>query len=334
MSDADEPQDGQLGPVIGFMTDSNRVHISLTRATGLPTLTHGSHEPTVSSQIDFTADRPTDLLTLVDVPDQPMASYPLNSSAPSRQEPAESHMHPDITTFALTGQLKLDSGACAPAFETLRRTSAAKEFDVSSLANNNLLASTDFATTVKIPSDPHFVMDEYLNKVRYVLSHHQSGKIDTLLIISQFEAGKLQGIMTQSTNITLHVYIPSSLGGELDSYTVPNHNPALTLPRPLAAQLNLFAGALDIKSYQDYKEICKFLGLDSEAARDGWEIAADGFIVKDGDGRRGGSSGLQKSPVEFFKALCKIRRYGRGIDKSKLGKVLDGHLLWPDDFHR
>ena len=70
----------------------------------------------------------------------------------------------------------------------------------------------------------------------------------------------------------------------LDFYTTPSQVTPLALPRQLAVPLNLFAGQLYLSSYDDYLATCDFLGLSAEAAQDGWEIAGDGFILKDGEG--------------------------------------------------
>ncbi|EME39837.1 hypothetical protein DOTSEDRAFT_37894 [Dothistroma septosporum NZE10] len=90
---------------------------------------------------------------------------------------------------------------------------------------------------------------------------------------------------------------------------------------------------LYITSFEDYVEICKFLGLSTEAAKDGWQLAADGFIVEDGSGRRGGTSGLGRSPVQFLKVfMTKVRRNGEGISKTHMGKLLEGSLFQRSDF--
>jgi hypothetical protein len=76
--------------------------------------------------------------------------------------------------------------------------------------------------------------------------------------------------------------------------------------------------------------MCKFLGLSaklvaSEMEQQGWQVGSDGFILSDDHGRLGGSSDVEKSPVNFFKVLMsKIRRNGGGISKTDMGGVLDG----------
>lgn len=112
----------------------------------------------------------------------------------------------------------------------------------------------------------------------------------------------------------------------------------MTVPRALVIQIDLFAGQLYIGSREDYQEICKFLGLSiwvtTEGMTDqGWNVAADGLILSDDEGRVGGQSGLTKTPVNFFKILMStIRRNGDGIVKTHLGSLLTGKLFHDAEF--
>jgi len=101
----------------------------------------------------------------------------------------------------------------------------------------------------------------------------------------------------------------------------------------LIAQLNLFSGQLYITNYEDFKYLCAYLGLATETAPEGWEIAADGFILRDDQGRVGGAaSRLTKSPVRFLQTLMAIRRDGEGFSKTHMGALLEGKLLQAVDF--
>jgi hypothetical protein len=90
------------------------------------------------------------------------------------------------------------------------------------------------------------------------------------------------------------------------------------------------AHTLYIGSREDYQEIRNFLGIltravTEEMTNQGWDIAADGFILSDDKGRVGGQSGVTESLVNFFKILTsKIRRNGDGIAKTHLGSLLMG----------
>jgi hypothetical protein len=166
-----------------------------------------------------------------------------------------------------------------------------------------------------------------------------------MLIISQWEANEIYTSMRQSRAATLHLYKPRINSGyatldRLDFHTVSGSpfKSSPSVPRALAVQLNLFAGQLYVSSYEDYLEICNFLGLSSQALTKemsdlGWKLSADGFILSDNHGRVGGASGLKQSPVNFFKILfSKIRRNGEGIAKTHMGSLLEGKLLQSSDW--
>ncbi|SMR57643.1 unnamed protein product [Zymoseptoria tritici ST99CH_3D1] len=258
---------------------------------------------------------------------------------PHPADPALHEVHADIIAFARSGKYSTTSKKYMPAFQALRGTSAAKEFDIDRFGGKKVLASADFARTVKQPSQKKsLASDAYQRPVQWIVSRHASGTIDMLLIISPVEACAVLDHVKNSKCTALHLYKPRcnmayDPQDALDFYTTPSQVTPLALPRQLAVPLNLFAGQLYLSSYDDYLATCDFLGLSAEAAQDGWEIAGDGFILKDGEGRRGGSSGLSKSPVEFMKVLMsKIRRNGEGISKTHMGRILDGQLLTREDF--
>ena len=101
----------------------------------------------------------------------------------------------------------------------------------------------------------------------------------------------------------------------------------MSLYRSQVAQLNLFAGQLYFNSYAEYTELCKYLGLSYEASKEGESLQVDGFIVPPT-----GVWGLNKSPVVFLKEYLKMRREGEGMEKTHLGRVLEGGLLEEREF--
>lgn len=183
--------------------------------------------------------------------------------------------------------------------------------------------------------------DLFQRPVQWLLtrSDKETREIDLVMLISPYEADQLLPTLV-SPLITLHMYKPRCNAGfspldKLELFTVSaavGYGPPV-LPRPLSVQLGLFAGQLYISSYEDYLEICKFLGLSTklmskEMEDDGWDIGTDGFILRDGKGRVGGSSGLKKSPTNFLKVLLsKIRRNGDGIAKTDMGRLLEGQVF-------
>jgi hypothetical protein len=181
--------------------------------------------------------------------------------------------------------------------------------------------------------------------VQWVLtkSSKDSREVELVMIISPFEANALLPALSNPL-VALHIYKPLCNNAydpldKLDLFTVSTNATLPILPRSFSVQLGLFAGQLYITSYEDYLEICKFLGLSAmlvtnEMESQGWKIGTDGFIQSDGAGNVGGSSGLTQSPVGFFKVLMsKIRRNGDGIAKTDMGKLLEGQPFleskWP-----
>jgi hypothetical protein len=259
-------------------------------------------------------------------------------AAPAK--PLPHSMHRDVKMFADSGTFIADSEAYMPAFEALQASSAAKFFPIAQLVKNaKLFATADFAKTVE--QSASYLSDGFSRSVQWVLTNRVEGNdavaVDRMLIISHYEANEIYTSMRKSRAATLHLYKPRINSGyatldRLDFHTVSGSlfKSSPTVPRALAVQLNLFAGQLYISSYEDYLEICNFLGLSSQTLTGdlGWKLSADGFILSDNHGRVGGASGLKQSPVNFFKILfSKIRRNGEGIAKTHMGSLLEGKLF-------
>jgi len=255
---------------------------------------------------------------------------------PRTAQPAIHTLHKDVAAFALSGTVLDGSKAYMPAFESLKSTCASSELSLSRLSGKrNLMVTADFAATILQANRSHST-DMFQRPVQWVLtrSDKQSREVDFVLIISPFEANALCPRLANPL-ITLHLYKPRCNAGyaaldRLDLFMLPTRTTSPTLPRSLSIQLGLFAGQLYISTYADYLEICRFLGLSkklvtSDMEQRGWKISSDGYILSDDLGRAGGSSGLEKSPVNFFKLLMsKIRRNGDGISKTDMGGLLDG----------
>ncbi|KAI1756223.1 hypothetical protein F4782DRAFT_526779 [Xylaria castorea] len=257
---------------------------------------------------------------------------------PQPADPEQHSVHKDIRRFTLTGRIVNSSEAYMDAFVSLQGTSAASLFDVSKF-RPGLLVSADFARTVKVQSSAG-KLDGYQRSVQWILtaSRSPSGDVVYMMVISPYEANELLSTIKKLRYVALHLYAPRpNLGyrslDKLDLYTVPEALKDRRIPHRFITELNLFAGQLYIGSFAEYIDICKFLGLAWEPAKDGEVIGADGFIHLDHAGRVGGESGLPASPVEFFKVLfTKIRRNCETIDKTHMGQILDNQLLSPEDF--
>lgn len=257
---------------------------------------------------------------------------------------AQHSLHQDVLEFAQSGKLGHLSDAYMPAFESLATTSASKKVALHQLVGERkFLVSTDFAKAVNQTGNT-FQADAFQRHVHWVLTRrlHDSNLVDCVMIVSEYEANELLPHMKSAT-MTLHKYKARFNSGykpldKLDLFTTSTTAALPVLPRSLSVQLGLFAGQLYISSYDDYLEICKFLGLSAERTtktteKKIWKVATDGFIVKDGQGRIGGTSGLTQSPTRFFKALLsKIRRNGDGISKTDMGQLLEGKLFQKSDW--
>lgn len=255
---------------------------------------------------------------------------------PAAAEPATHSIHVQLRIFIETGLLHPDLGGFKPAFSTLGDTTAADLFDLDQFPRG-LWATEDFSRTVKLVKDMRNRSDYYQRPVQWILTSTAGGDtVKYMVIISPYEADELLSQIKVHNKVTLHVYSPRpNLGFQpldhLTLYTIPGPRRQLNIPRELVVQLNIFSGQLYFSSFAEYIEVCNCLGLAWNAAEDGIAVGADGFIVL-GDGSTN-ASGFKQSPVKFVKALLtKVRRNCEGIDKTHLGRVLDGALLTENDF--
>lgn len=264
-------------------------------------------------------------------------------------KPAQHRLHEDVRRFAIYGEFIRDSAAYMPAFEALKDSSAARNFSVHQLGygQGNLFVTADFAKTIVPPTRSAYISDAFQMPVQWVLTNrvNEATTMDCIIIvISPYEANQLYKHMESSNTAALYVFKARCNSGyapldRLDFHTVTAMDEPPVLPRGLVMQLALFSGQLYISSFGDYKEICGFLGLSTQAvtqemSEQGWKVAADGFILSDERGRSGGGEiAPYKSPVGFFKILMsKIRRNGDGIAKTHMGSLLEGKLFRPSDF--
>lgn len=258
-------------------------------------------------------------------------------------EPAKHAIHEGLRHFVRTGSLNANSGAFVPAFKSLRDTTAARHLRLDGFPHNDLVVTKDFIRTVTVLTGKRgFVSDFYQRPVQWILSSVDcNNTVRHLVIISPYEADELLPEISKSANVTLHIYSPrgSMAYRPLDHlmlYTSPYRPSAPTIPRQLITQLNLFSGQLYLSSYDEYLEVCEFLNLASEMTPDGWTVAADGFINSRGIDSMDldfSAPTFQASPVHFFKILiAQIRRNCERIDKTHIGKILNGDLLQPGEF--
>jgi hypothetical protein len=153
-----------------------------------------------------------------------------------------------------------------------------------------------------------------------------------MIVISPFEAQNLLSNIRKYKKVTVHNYLPRpSLQfkalDSLDLFTEGESFESSGIPQYLSIQLNLFAGQLYLSTFKEYTAMCDFLGLAWQPQDHGVEVASDGFIVK------GNSSSFTRSPVKFLYVLMtKIRRNCDSIEKTHMGRILNGTLLEGTEF--
>lgn len=108
---------------------------------------------------------------------------------------------------------------------------------------------------------------------------------------------------------------------------------------PFIRHLNLFAGQLYFRDYDEYLAVCRFLGLSfrplSKEEQD-IRVGCDGFVGVEGrevfDEVMGRECRFTRSPMAVLNALVGMRRKGQGVQRSDLGRVLMGDLLKGEEF--
>lgn len=154
------------------------------------------------------------------------------------------------------------------------------------LRNANLdalqLVTLDFAKTVQLNKDQS--MDDFLRPVHWILSGQYYNQI-SCVVISPYEANYLLPSIRKYQKVTLHIYAPrSSISHQnLDdlSFCAFPPVPKYWSPPKLSTQINLFAGQLYIHSFEDYLNLCRFLGLSHQPPDGDARVAQDGFINPD-----------------------------------------------------
>ncbi|KAL8296078.1 hypothetical protein RB600_001523 [Gaeumannomyces tritici] len=265
---------------------------------------------------------------------------------PKPAKPAPHRLDEAVLRFVRTGELCSASQSFPSAWESLARTTAAAAIRLRvSEFPCGVRATRDFATTIQESGGSALgaksQLDQYQRAVRWILTSTHgdpSGAVRTMVIISPFEAQALLEEIAARRKVTLHLYAPRSTMGfapldHLLLHARPTPPSSWSCPLKLKAQLNVFSGQLFISSYDEYKTICKMLGLDWKGGQDDEvSVHADGFIDPASREVNGTDSkevcAFTQSPVPFLKILMtKIRRDCESIDKSHIGMMLNGIVL-------
>lgn len=250
--------------------------------------------------------------------------------------PHNHNLHRDVKRFVHQGILDRYSDAFQPAFELFGNTSAMEYLEIRTWPAN-LLVTADFARTVRVSEDQH--LDSFLRPVHWVLSGKNRNTVDCV-VLSPYEAHELLPYIRQYNVVTLHVYSPRVSMSmrtleDLSFCAIPAVPKRWSQP-PFVMQLNLFAGQLYLRSYEDYLSVCRFLGLCFRPPCAPIPVAWDGFISPtrrvEFDAVMDTECPFQISPVGFLRKLMALRRKGQGFQKSHFGRILHGELLAKEQF--
>jgi hypothetical protein len=255
---------------------------------------------------------------------------------PHPADPRKHTLHPDVVEYVESGRIPSSSSAFIPAFQTLRNTSAANNFDVNEFPEG-ILTTLDYRDTITLSGNAS-LLDSYQRPVQWILSTTGTGNtVLRLVIISPHEAQELMPSIESSNHVTLHLYAsrPNLAHSPLDSlklYPTPLIREDWQLPSPIRLLLNVFSGQLYFTSYDDYEETCRMLSLSWQSTEHGTVVEADGFITYSACDKE---RVFTKSPVKFLKILLtKIRRDCQGIDKTHWGRIFFRERLLKRDFDK
>lgn len=252
--------------------------------------------------------------------------------------PAVHSIHQDLSTFILTGSAPYGSSCLLPLFHPL---SACHSQSLSAWSII-LLATADFCQTLTSLAPDQ--LSDYMRPLNWVLSSRNG----TLVALSPYEVNSLLPQIRASNAVRLHVYAPRVTQSmrsfsDLQFYSIPS-GPTLnwSIPSPLIQmQLNLWAGQLYLKSYDEYCWFCAFLGIYMDPDSDGAEnidIQSDGFVMP--ENRLALASyrpeyalcRFSSSPVNMLRELVGRRRKGMDYMRTHLGQVLYARKVTPNDF--
>lgn len=255
---------------------------------------------------------------------------------PPASPPCNHSVHQDVRQLITRGVLERSSDAFRPAFQTLSNTTAFHCCETTAWPDD-LLVTADFAQTVQASADE--LLDSFLRPVHWVVSCKTADRIESV-VLSPFEAQELLPSVRQYKHVILHVYSPRLSVSvrtleDLSFCAVPAVPESWSTPA-IVEQLNLFAGQLYIRTYEEYESLCGFLGLCSQPPDDHTEVACDGFIAPHNRSQSDvvmiPTCPFMTSPVAFLRIFMALRRKGQSFTASHFGRILNGELISEEHF--
>ncbi|CEJ82151.1 hypothetical protein VHEMI02235 [[Torrubiella] hemipterigena] len=246
-------------------------------------------------------------------------------------DPADHYIRDSLRHVIKTGEIK-DNGFIS-AFESL----LAKNRHTTKLLaplRTELRVTNDFALVIK-GVDPN-TRTSFHRHVRWVLVVNQPTGQTGMIVISPFEAETLWAEIKQSKHVTLHSYSPRQLlnyppidglwrRSTADRRRTSGEAKPKPIPIDLLSDLNIFAGQLYFRSYDEYWHVAQRLGIPIPNKA---PTSQDSLFIPDA------GPTFQMAKVEsFVRDIISItRREARGADLTHMGKLLRGMALTPEDF--
>jgi hypothetical protein len=263
---------------------------------------------------------------------------------PAKMEPTLPTVSPGLQDFIISGILGPLAG-----LQRLMSVIWIPEGEHGAPWSANLLATADFFTPVVGSRKANTT--SYGRPVWWILSSKRS---DILVVLSPYEVNSLLPSIRRSQAVHLHVYTPRVVQdmrsfSDLRFYSIPPLPPNWTPPtRGVRSQLNLFSGQLYFDTYQEYFELCAFLGAASPESsrlyrRGRVPRRSDGFVWPSNRSRTmnpelraalsdfGGRS-FHFGIIGSLKTHVSLRRSGMDFTRTHVGRLLHGRQLSEDDF--
>lgn len=258
---------------------------------------------------------------------------------PPAAKPRPHELHPKVLEFVRTSKITVTGGAFFRAFMSLANTIAVRHLNLEQFPRS-LHVTQDFANTVMDSGIKDSKLDAFQRDVRWVLtsSPGNNRNMTEMVLVSPYEADQLIDRIRKGGPVRLHIYAPRQSNGfvpidHLALYMVRSTDTQVHVPALLRTELNLFAGQLYFASYEEYTQMCDYLNLTWTPTREGASVCSDGFIEPRDRSTNDKHSGFQDTLVPFMRVLMGriLRQYG-GIERTNVGKVLEGLLLSREDF--
>jgi hypothetical protein len=259
---------------------------------------------------------------------------------PPTADPETHSVHEHVKSFVLSGVLSHGSSA----FLSVRRALAVTSLDIPAGTDTvfeTILVTEDFYRTIKLQSRPRpGDMDQFLRPVEWLVTSRVD-QAPLIVAFSPYEVNQLLPHFRTSQHVRLHVFSAHSNLSvhsleDLNFFMLPYGPPVFTLPRSMALQVGLFSGSLYLRDKETYQEVCAVLRLCFDPLPDHLakpEIITSSYFVKSENARRELKMlgpGFEANPLPFLRELLKMRRHGRSLGPSHMGKLLNGIKIFED----